>query len=287
MSECPYGKRYKPLPLRRGFWREYPAKIKEGVVLIPRNVPEGHDMSNAAQAVLISHIESRLMEHFQRPVLSRSGEFYAEFNRAYTYAAYVQERRIWEEIGCEVDQSLAEKPDRELTDKEAAYLTLVMFGHPTPPESMELYMFLPAYARAYEELLREKYGDRYTPALFYKALREHMPKFILQIIGMDMVITFLLTMNLATGPIEEGFILKPGTVLDTRLMKLGENDALFLLPKFVDAIHERAREQNYREDQNGRTEDRGCPVLFASKRDEILSFAIEELIAQHALYYKT
>ncbi|MBY0294336.1 hypothetical protein K2Q08_03330 [Patescibacteria group bacterium] len=274
------------MPLRRGFWREYPAKIKEGVVLIPRDLPEGQDMSNAAQAVLISHIESRLMEKFRRPVLSRFGEFYAEFNRAYTDATSIQELRIWEEIGCEVDESLAEQPDRELTDKEAAYLTLVMWGHPKPPESMELYMFLPAYARVYEELLREKYGERYTPALFYKALREHMPKFILQIIGMDMVITFLLTMNLATGPIEDGFILKPSTVLDVRLMRLGENDALSLLPKFVDVIHERAREQNYKEDQNGRTADRGCPVLFASKRDEILSFAIEELIAQHELYYK-
>lgn len=285
MNECPHGKRYKPLPLRRGFWREYPAEFRKGLVLTPSSVAEGIDMATAAQAVLINHIESRLMRNFKRPTLAREGDFYAEFNKAYVRMAYAEEHRIWKEIGREVDQAFMLEPEREFTDKEAAYLTLWRLGVKKPPQSIELYMFLPAFAQAYEELLRKKYAERYTPAIFYKALRTHMAAFLLRIIGMDMVIIFLLTLNMvSTIPNAKGFILKPGVVLDSRLMGLKEDDKLFLSSAFVEAIHERAREQNFREDQSGRTEDRGCPVLYSSQRDAIIRFAIEELIAQHELY---
>lgn len=285
MSGCPHGKRYKPLPLRRGFWREYFGKIKQGEILTPASVDEALDMSSAAQAVLISHIESRLIQNFKRPALVTGDDLYAEFNRAYVQMVYGEELRIWEEIGLEVDHALVLEPERSFTDKEAAYLTLIRLKHKDPPQSIELYMFLPAYAQAYESLLKEKYGERYTSVLFYNALREHMPKFMLQIISMDMVITFLITWHLLPEVHTEGYLLKPGVVLNSRCMGLSDDDKLFLLPTLIEAIHEHARKKGFKEDQNGRTEDRGCPVLYSSARNAILRFAIEELIAQHQLWH--
>lgn len=289
MSECPFGKRYKPLPLRRGFWREYPDRLKNGVVLWTKDESRRYDMMSAANSILLSHVQWRLRASFRRPALKAGRDFYAEFFRAYVEVSYAEECRIWDEIGCEVEQTFSERHVHGFTDKEAAYLTLVGLGQKEPPQSMELYMFLPSYARAYEELLHEKHGEQYTHEILYQRLREHMPKFLLQVIGTDMVVTFLTTLNLVSMPPRgpEGFILKPDVPLDLRLMDLDEDDKLFLLPKFIDAIHEQAREKGIKEDQNGRTEDRGCPVLFASERDAIITFAIDELIAQHELYHKT
>jgi hypothetical protein len=287
MNECPHRARFKPLPLRRGFWRDLPNKLKEGIVLLPETVPEIRDTRAAAHAVIIDHMQPRLIQNFVRPLLSGTKEFYGEFFMAYLKASYRTERRIWEEIAREFDQAIAENPLRELTAQEAAYLTLVAHGYKTGPQSMELYMNLASYARAYEGLLRDKYGDWFTGATFYKALRAHMPKFLSRLIGLDAVILNLVTINLTPRKHRRGigFVLRPSIALDARLLDLGENDSLSFPPKFLHEIHKLAKEVGFKTDLNGRTEDRGCPVLFADEYPKILSFAIEELIAQHQLYF--
>jgi hypothetical protein len=289
MSNCPQGKRFKPLPLRRGFWRELPKKLKAGVVLLTENTPEGEDIRTAAQSILISIIESRLMGEFKRPALKPGREFYAEFLAVYQDHIQAEEFRIWEELGCEIDQSLAKQPNRDLTEVEAAYLTYTMLRTETvlleqePPQSNELYMNLAVYARAYEELLREKYKGQHTPELLYKALREHMPNFLFRLIGMDSVLSILLTMNAIPKELAgEKILLHERTVIEPRFMELGADDSFSFRPKFLEMVCDLARRQNFTEDSLGRTEDRGCPVLYATERDAIIRFSIEELIAQHA-----
>jgi len=287
MGKCPQTKAYKPLPLRRDFWREFPSKIQEGVVILARDLPESEDVRNAAQAILITHIQSRLMLSFKRPPLTSGGEFYTEFFTTYVKAIGEEELRVWKEFCDDVDATLLEDPGRDLTDKEAAYLTYVFLDDSwIPPTSTEYYMNLPVYARAYEELVQEKYGKGYTPEIFYKALRAHMPNFILWLIAMDPVILVLLTMNAKPRDlVNQPLILNTDTVLDAKFMCLGEDDdSFFFLPKFVGAIHEHAKQCAFREDHLGRTEDRGCPVLYSFERDAIICFAIEELIAQHRMY---
>jgi hypothetical protein len=285
MSECPHGKRFAPLPLRRGFWRELPKKIKEGVVLLAEDLPESEDIRNAAQSILIGYIESRLMESFRRPTLKPGGDFFQEFFATYMEAIQIEELRVWEEMSCEIDYAISERPDRDLTDKEAAYLTYTMLGYEIPPQSQELYMNLAVYARVYDELLRGKYGEHYTPTFFYKALREHMPAFLFKLIGMSSVISALLTMNAKPRElVDETLILQPHTILESRFMEIGEDNSFFFLPKFVEVVYEHVEEKNFTNDFVGRTEDRGCPVLYASGRNTIIHFSIEELIAQHKLY---
>lgn len=288
MSICPHGARYKPLPLRRGFWREFPKKIKEGVVLLAENSPEGEDIRNAAQSILIGHVESRLMSSFQRPALKGGGEFYGEFFAVYMELIKADELRIWEEISCELDLAISQQPSRELTVLEAAYLSYMMLKgkqSKEPPQSQELYMNLAVFARAYEELLRKKYGEEFSHALFYKALREHMPVFLLRLIGMDSIMSMLLTMNAKPRElVDETLILHPEMKLDLRFMELGEDDSFSFRPRFVEVMCEHVQQHNFTEDSLGRTEDRGCPVLYAPLRDAIISFSIEELIAQHQSY---
>jgi hypothetical protein len=265
-----------------------PDKIREGTVLLAETLPEREDVRNAAQAILIDYMQSRLMTSFRRPPLPRKEAFYAEFFGTYMRLIREEELRIWEEIGREVDTALAGNPLRELTEKEAAYLTIAMLGHPEGPSSMELYMNLAFYAQGHETLLKEKYGDWYAPGIFYRALRAHMPRFLLRLIGMDSITGILLTMNARPRDhIDSGSVIEPDTVIDERLMELGEDDSYGFAPKFVEAVCEHAREQAFTEDAVGRTEDRGCPVLYSGERDAIISFAIEELVAQHERYYQT
>ena len=154
-----------------------------------------------------------------------------------------------------------------------------------PPGSHELYMNLAIFARVYEELMRKKQGDAYSAEFLYQGLREHMPGFLLRLIGMDSVISMLLTMNAKPRKVpEDTVILQPGTVLDSRLMEIRENGSFNFHPKFVEMIHEHARKNDLREDSMDRTEDRGCPVLYSSERDAIIRLSIEELIAQHQSY---
>jgi hypothetical protein len=285
MTNCPAGKRFKPLPLRRGFWRELPDKIKGGIVLIAEDEAEGEDIRNAAQSILISDIAPRLMKDFRRPKLESGKEFFEAFFYAYAEEVYAEELRIWEEISDEIDRTLAEQPGRDLTGSEAAYLTYSLLGYEEPPQSFELYMNLAVFARTYEELLRKKYGPEYTAALFYQALREHMPNFLFRLIGMDSVTSALLTLN--AKPREtagETLILQPTTRLESRFMELREDDSFSFRPQFVDMIHEHMRSFGIKEDGQGRTEDRGCPVLYASERSAIVRFSIDQLIAEHESY---
>lgn len=287
MSKCPTGKRFKPLPLRRGFWREFPKKISEGIVLISENMEEGEDIRNTAQSVLIDVIGPRLRRTFRRPELDRGKEFYEEFFLVYRQAIHAEELRIWEEVSSELDISLAERLDRDLTPVEAAYLSYTMLGYEDPPQSHELYMNMAVFSRAYEELVKEKYGGRYTSSLFYEAMRAHMPSFILRLISMDSATSEILTVNAQPRDKESErglLILESDTVILAHYMEIGEDNSFSFDPIFVEMVHEHMYRQGIREDGTGRTEDRGCPVLYTSGRDAIIRFAIEEIIEQHKAY---
>lgn len=283
MTKCPEGKRFKPLPRRRGFWRGHINAIKQGIVILAEELPEQEDARNAAQAILIDHIESRLMQRFRRPALDPDGEFYAEFFDAYVKVVRTAEENVWCEIEREVCEALAEQPDRDLSEKEAAYLTYTYVGYiDQPPDSTEYYMNLAVFSRAYEELLKKKYGEQYTPGVFYRALRTHMYGFVMRLIAMDSLISVLLLQNMKSPERADKYqLLRPETVLDSCFMRLGEDDSFAFAPQFIDAVHEHTRENNMKKDAVGRIEDRGCPVLYSSERDAIIHFGIEELIAQH------
>ncbi len=261
--------------------------IREGVVLLERDLPEGRDISNTAQSELISHIQSELMKTFKRPQLKRGCEFYSEFSAAYEEAIRVEEFRIWENMSNEIDNALSKNPDRELSEKEAAYLAYTMHGSEDPPQSWELYMNLAVFARVYEELLRKKYDKQFSSKLFYEALRTHMPTFLFHLMSMSPIILRQVIMYAKPRELlEESPLLHPRTTLESRCFEIGKDDSFSFLPKFVEAMcdHVWEHKHEFREDPFGRTEDRGCPFLYSSRRNEVMRFSIEELIAQHKQY---
>ena len=275
------GERFRPLPLRRQFWKEYPKVIRDGAVILPESPAEREDIRNAAQSVMIEYIERGLMHDFKRPELPDKDDFYSEFSAIYPDAIQAEEFRQWERAGDAFAQRTKENPAAPLDETSAAYLTLTFMGMEEPPQSIELYPILAAFGRAYESLLREKYGDQYSDELLYRNLRSQMKPFLLRFIGMDSITSMLLSQNAVTKETQhDTMILHPGAVIEPRLLDLGENDSLRFPPEFIDAVHKHIREQGITKDPLGRTEDRGCPVLYSSERDAVVEFAIEELIAQ-------
>lgn len=284
MGKCPAEKRYKPLPLRRGFWREYLKQLEKGVALIPENFLEWEDVRNAAQAVIIDHIQSRLMVRFKRPIISDFREFFTRFNDEYVERIREVEIEVWDEICNETTEALLKRPDRDMSDKEAACLTYLFSGHPMPPDSTEFYMTMTIFARAYQELLQEKYLENYKPEIFYQALRQHMYKFIMSLLALDSAMAGLLVMGAAKDLTSGYNTIETHTVIDSQFLELDSNDAMSFTPEFVTRASDYAQEEKIKADASGRKEDRGCPALFAKRRDAIICFAIEELIAQHQIY---
>jgi len=282
--------RWKPLPLRREFWKVLPAKLKDGVVLISDDKAEKEDMRNAAQAVLIDYIEEELMRTFESPILDKQKDFYNTFWRVYFEVVQRKEVEAWDNLSTEVDNLLKKSPNAELTVREAAYLTLNMVSrHETMAvSSVELYFFLSMSAQVYETLLKEKYKNSYNDKIFYECLRKNFPKFLSRLIGLDSVIAAVLSTNIQTAESLEhnAATVKEGdltfeTEYDPNFFYLGDDDSLHINPKLMEEIYKYAKENEISEDMIGRTADRGCPVLYASKRDAIIDFAIEELIEQH------
>jgi hypothetical protein len=262
-----------------------PDLVRNGTIVLPDDPAAREDARNAAQAVIIGYIERDLMEHFRRPKLDSEKSVYPEFCDKYADASREQEFEIWEKIGREVEASTKAHPESPLDERAAAYLTLQFLEYDGPPRSEELYMSLPLFAEAYEKKLKEKYGDAYAHERLYEGMRKSFPAFLTRYIGMNSIISILATTNLAT---KETFDkssppLRPDVIFEPRMLRLKDDDSLVFSETFVDIIHEHAQRKNYKEDQVGRTEDRGCPVLFSEERDAILAFSIEEMIAQHKM----
>ena len=288
MNGAPKNERFKPLPMRREFWKIMPDLIKDGVVVLPEDPKEINDARAAAFSVLIDHQERELIEHFRRPELTQD-DFYTDFAVSYSTEITNQESEIWDRFEKETAQKQEQEPTAPLTEQEAAYLTLTAAdaarGIPTDhPQSIELYEFLPKYVESYEALLKQKYGDSYSPDILYEALRKYMPKFMTRFIAMDPVISKIAAINLMSEEsLDKGDDTAHAT-FEPRTMELDGDDSLQFKKLFVDAIHEHAMEKNFTEDSVGRTEDRGCPALYSNQRDAVLKFAVEEMIAQHKLY---
>ncbi len=285
--------RWKPLPLRREFWKKLPKSLNEGIVLIPEDSNEKDDIGHAAQAILIDYIEDALMKHFERPEIRAGEDFYEAFSATYVSTIQSLEMQAWQELSEKADKTLQENTGVDLHPREAAYLTLTSLERHEREavSSVELYILLSLYAEVYETLLKEKYAEAYTPELFYSALRTNMPNFLLRFIALDGVIGGLLAFNAQTQESLDimtgsGELFPPATKYESRMFYLDGDDTLKFKEVFVDTVHAFAKEKELTADQSGRTFDRGCPVLYAEKRDEILQFAIEELIAQHKLFHQ-
>ena len=274
MDETPKEK-WKPLPLRRKFWAKLPQRIREGTVLVSKDEKEKEDIRNAAQSILIDYIEKELLNTFKRPRLDENREFYEAFLKG--YCPYVEEREteIWEELSKHANNALKENPEKDLSEKEAAYLTLSSLdGHENNAAlSGELYYFLAMHTRVYEDLLKEKHKELYTDEILYSALRDHMPKFLLRFIGLDSVIASLINDNAQTKEsrerdLEDEMIPVKGQ-FEARMFYLTEDDSLRIKSTLIDEVTNQAKEKGIIGDQVGRTEDRGCPVLFASQRHSV------------------
>lgn len=281
-----HGSLCRPLPLRRKFWRTLPQLIRNGTVLIRNEPAEREDIRNAAQSILIDYIEREVMATFKRPSLVKSCDFYAAFYVAYEKAIRDTELAIWKHFGKEFEVWSAKHAAEPLTEKWAAYLTYAFREYPEPPQSNELYMNMAPLARAYESLLRQKYGKKYSHEQFYETLHTRFPTFLFRFIGMDTLIGALISTNLHIKRThQEGMLVSRYSFYEPRLFILDENDTLVFKPAFLAAIRAHAQEQNFKEDHQGRAKDRGCPFLFAKERTSVLDFAIHELIEQHRAWF--
>ncbi len=277
----------KPLPFRRRFRTVLLSLFEQGTVIVAEtNTPEWWDAQNAAQTICINHLHPKVIADFSRPVLPDTGDFYERFSDKYIQEVRKTETAVWREFGKKFNKRFEDLDSDaldNLSDIEAAYLVLSRAETAQIPGSEELFGFLARVSEVYETLLKKKFKERYSPSMFYKMLRENMSVFILKFIALDSVIaedTFLFA---GAKKQADGSLSVSGFSLNPIVFQLGDNDELLFTKDFTNFVHQEVEGKGKTSDSVGRTEDRGCPVLFAKKevRDGIISFAIEELIAQH------
>ncbi len=268
-----------------------PPSSRENMITRDEYVAEFTDISNAAQTVLIDHIQKALIERFVRPQIAQDTAkeaFYAVF--AHDYARYVRdlEIAIWNELGEQVREQtehLTEHELDELPPTVAAYITYVGLGISRPPSSIELYVYLAKYAESYETLLQQKYGSAYVPELYYEGLQKHIHSFMVKFIGMDSVMSERLTLNLTSPEVKSSIqfaeALEGVDPLNVDHLELTGAGGLGFKKDYVDRVHAHVRAHTISHDMMGRTETRGCPVLYAKERDRVIAFAINEIIIQH------
>lgn len=277
----------KPLPFRREFRKVLIPLLEKGTVLVTeRRSPEWWDAQNAAQTILINHLHPKIVASFKRPALPEDGNLYQNFAQMYVKEIDQAEKDAWAVFGSSFSEKFARmnKDDLDnLTDAEAAYLTLSQAEDvDSMPSSQELFEYLPRYTEVYEGLLKKKYGENYEPERLYVNLRTKMPQFLLKFIAMDSLLVEKTNLYGQTELDEDADLVPSDFSFNPAVFELTEDDNLVFTRRFVDFVHNSLEKKDVKDSQ-GRTEDRGCPVLFAEKgvRDTIINFAIEELISQH------
>lgn len=272
-----------PLPLRKSEVSGLQRTIEDGVVLVPENKMEHYDMANAAQALVIERLATDLVADWQRPKLECTQEnFHTVFAKTYFDTTGAVEAQLWSELLDEVSAKV-DVAASELTPLEAAVLTLALLSgyEKQAVASGELFGEVALHGQAYETKLRERLGSNYTNEVLYENIRAHFPRFLTRFIAMDSVVIDLYRYN-ATTDQSRPYTDNP---LNPGLFHLDDNNALSINRIFIEELKKHAAEHKFTKDFSGRDVNRGCPFLRADNYPVLITFAIEEFIAQHKQYF--
>lgn len=275
-----------PLPRRFERVREIRNLLRKGIVVLPDNLTEHYDAANAAQSIIIDHLLTEVMESWKTPELIFDDEigFYKLFGITYLGEVIAREQTAWQAL---LDSTLSSH-DLDLNNLrplEAATLTLANFPghHETAASSWELFYEISMHAQVYEKLLQEKYGKTFHDT-YYEGLRTSFSNYVKRLITLDSVIVDLYRSNLneVKSLASEAGEYGP---LSTQYFTLGDNDEFTVQPHVLNLLKQYALENKLTKDSLGREENRGCPFMVSVTRDTFISFAIEEYITQHKLYF--
>lgn len=281
-----------PLPIRKDFWKDILPKIKQGVVALegsPRDESRWRDIYYAAMPEIIDAIYREVIANFKRPVLEQGTQgFFVDFMIQYTEHINQHVREIRERLESELLSKLDADSKQELSPLEASLLSQMFNDDRTfNPASDPFFIYIGTYGYIYEQLLKEKFGPSYSHETLYQALENTFKDFLLgktatpDILG-DVEKTLLYGSEYWEKGNKGGVPFDPNT-LDYSYLYLDENNMLRMTPDAINTIHTFLQEKTPTESLSGRTEERGCPVLYAKSRDEIYNFGVREYIAQHKI----
>jgi hypothetical protein len=282
-----------PLPLHKDLWKDLLPNLRKGFVAIEdRDNPNSwRDTYYAAMPEIIDALYDEVIANFQRPTLEVSGHGFALDFIQYHKQIDREVATIRERVEEELLATLAETPDKELSPLEASLLSQMFADNRTlVPESGPFFIHIGTYGYIYEKLLREKMGGSFSTEVLYQVLQKNFKSFLIaQTATSDLLLdaerVFLFGADYWENS-EKGtgtpFTLE---TLDYSHLSLDENNVLRVTPEGIEAMHQFVKEKKPIESLAGRTEERGCPVLYARNRDAIYEFGVREYIAQHKIAY--
>jgi hypothetical protein len=281
-----------PLPIHKDFWKDILPSLKKGLVTIEdRDNPNSwRDTYYAAMPEIIDAIYSEVMENFQRPVLEVGGHGFAlDFIRQYHEQTDLEVTAIRERVEEELLTTLAETPDKEFSPLEASLLSQMFADNRTlVPDSGPFYIHIGIYGYIYEELLKRKMRESFSAEALYQVLQKNFKNFLIaQTATSDLLLNVERSFLYGGGYWENSEEGVPFTLdtLNYSYLYLDENNLLRVTPEGIEAIHQFIKEKKPVESLAGRTEERGCPVLYARNRDAIYEFGVQEYVAQHRIAY--
>jgi len=280
-----------PLPTRFKEVAEKRRLLEEGITLTPEGFrsQDFYDISNACQAVIIERLSSDLIKNWKSPQLSGELPFYQDFSVTYYEQVTLLESEMWQKIVQEV-VSDSELDLNNLSPLQAAVLTLAsMTGYEyNAANSSELFVELALHAEVYEKLLRKVKMKDFSQEEFEELLRVNLPALLKRLIALDSVIidyyrASVMDRSTAANEKEESEMEYLKSTLQTRYFELDESFVMIINPKLIELFKKQAYEMNDTTDSLGRSENRGCPFLKTRIQDDLINFAIEELIKQRSV----
>lgn len=283
------------LPIRKDFWKDIIPKIKQGIIVLEgsqQNESRWRDIYYATMPEIITAIYSEAIENFKRPTLEKSGHgFPLDFIREYHEQMNKSVETIRERIETELLDNLKESPEKDLTPLEAALLSQTFNDNRTLiPDSGPFFIHIGIYGYIYEQLLKEKMGTAYSADALYETLEKNFSNVLLAQTATSNLLTeaeraLLYGQDYWEKATEGGvpFTLK---TLNYSHLHLDKNDVLRVTPEGVATIHEFIKEKKPTESLSGRTEERGCPVLYTKNLKDIYDFGVREYIAQHKIAHQ-
>ena len=281
-----------PLPIHKDFWKDILPNLRKGFVAIEdRDNPNSwRDTYYAAMPEIIDAIYSEVIENFQRPTLEVSGHGFAlDFIQQYEEQTDQEVTIIRERLEEELLATLTEAPDKELSPLEASLLSQMFADNRRLiPKSGPFYIQIGIYGYIYEQLLRKKMGESFSAEAFYQVLQKNFKDFLIAQTATNDLLShaersFLYGADYWENG-EKGVTFTLETLNYSHLY-LDKNNILRVTPEGLEAIHQFVKEKKPIESLAGRTEERGCPVLYTRNRDAIYEFGVNEYIAQHKIAY--